>query len=169
MKKKNIFSRIAIWSFLLSPMFVSCTQEEFFDESCIYSTNASRFSGAGIEMTHTVSKEGTSTSEQLQVGSLPIKEIYGTMTLSWPGGLPFSLIGPQIKADSNLKIIATDKYRCLSRTNSLPSSHNWVASVTCTARIERTKDNGKKDTVYVSFTHSAQIETTEAPILNSNY
>ena len=169
MKKKNIFSRIIIWSFLLSPMFVSCTQDEFFDESCMYSTNASRFSGAGIEMTHTVSKAGTSTSEQLQVGSLPIKEFYGTMTLSWPGGVPFSSIDSQIEAEGGVKIVATNKYKCLSTTKSLPSSHNWVASATFNARIERTKDNGKKDTVYVSFTHSAQIETTEVPILNSNY
>lgn len=168
MKKKNIFTRIAIWSFLLSPMFVSCTQDEFFDEGCMYSTNASRFSGAGIEMTHTVSKAGTSTSEQLQVGSLPIKEIYGTMTLSWPGGVPFSSIDSQIQAEANVEIVAEDKYRCLSTTKSLPSSHNWVASATCTARIERINKDGSKDTVYASFSHSAQIETTEAPILNSN-
>ena len=153
MKKKKVFSRIAIWGFLLSPMFVSCTQNEIFDESCMYSTNASRFSGANIEITHTVSKEGNSTSDELQVGKLPIKEIYGTMKLSWPGGLPFSLIGPQIKAESSLKIVATDKYRCISTTKSRPSLHDWVASATCTARI-----------VYVSFTHSAQIETTEAAI-----
>ena len=164
MKKKNIFSRIAIWSFLLSPMFVSCTQDEFFDESCMYSTNASRFGGAGMEMMHTVSKEGTSFSEHLQVGNLPINEIYGTITLSWPGGEPFSSIDSQIKAVGGVGIVAEDKYRCLSTTKSLPSSHNWVASATFYARIERINKNGKKDTVSVSFSHSATIETTEVPI-----
>lgn len=164
MKKKNIFSRIAIWSFLLSPMFVSCTQDEFFNESCMYSTNASRLGGASMEMTQTVSVAGSSTSDQLQVENLPTKEIYGTMTLSWPGGVPFSSINPLIEAESDIVINAKDKYNCLSKNTSLSTTHLWVASATCTARIERTKEGGKKDTLYVRFTHSAQIETKEATI-----
>ena len=62
MKKKNIFSRITIWSVLLYPTFVSCTQDEFFDESCMYSTNASRLGGARMEIMDEVTKAGESTS-----------------------------------------------------------------------------------------------------------
>lgn len=74
MKKKNIFSRIIIWSFLLSPMFVSCTQDEFFDESCMYSTNASRFSGAGIEMTTTSSARASNTNSTTGMGEISISD-----------------------------------------------------------------------------------------------
>lgn len=92
MKKKNIFSRIIIWSFLLSPMFVSCTQDEFFDESCMYSTNASRFSGAGIEMTTTSSARASNTNSTTGMGAAsppsPAWRAIGRVCSMWITFLP---------------------------------------------------------------------------------
>jgi hypothetical protein len=164
MKKKNIFSRITIWSVLLYPTFVSCTQDEFFDESCMYSTNASRLGGARMEIMDEVTKAGESTSNPLKLSDFPIDDIYGIMTLSWPEGVNFSSIDSRIRVDADVKIIKEGKYALLSKRTSFPSSHDWIASSTCYARIVKTLDTGAKDTIEVTFSHSAKIEKTSVSL-----
>ena len=159
MKKRNIFSRVTTWSILLCPMFVACTQGDFIDEDCMYSTNASRLDGARMEITYLVSKAGSSTSDHLKLGNISVEDAYGIMTLSWPEDETFSSIDSKIRVDSEVIIENDNKYRFISKRNSRPTSHNWNASATCYASIEIREAGLPKDTLEVSFAYSKQIET----------